>query len=469
MSSTEETLKRTVREFLRNHSLDCGAPLAVAYSGGPDSTALLYLLAELRAVHGCPLQALFVDHGLRPEAERSGEEALAVRSARTLSVSLKRLHLPRGWLESRAAEEGGTEAAARHARYRFLCRCAAESTAAVLLAHTLDDQMETQVMRFFQGAGPQGLRGIPERRPPFYRPLLTVSKDQLLRYLEERGARYSTDSSNLQDQYLRNRVRRELMPAVRRLFPGVERSLQELSHKMRSCAEKDSLHEQSSEGHGRRSIDAATFDAAKGGEREAMLYGLWDALHPGEELRLPHRFVREACSELSGPGAAHRRATRQVEGHGIRLRRRGGRIICETLRGRSEPEWSFLELMSDKTVLLPDGRRLRIERSDLLETADAGEADETSVMVYTSEEYAPMILRSRREGDSIRLTGGSKKLKQLCRDMQTDSSSSRRYPVLEDRRGILALLRPDDISASVIGVLGSGEIPNAYGFRIRHA
>lgn len=179
--------------------------LLVAVSGGPDSVALLGLLAEWAAISGRPaLFAATVDHGLRPEAAAEAE-AVGHLCAR-LGVE----HAVLRWLDPKRA--AGVQAQARAARYRLLVGHArALGGAAIVTAHTLDDQAETVLMRLAHGSGPAGLAAMRPRvrmgDTPLYRPLLSVPKARLVATAQARGLPFVTDPSNADARFERVRWR----------------------------------------------------------------------------------------------------------------------------------------------------------------------------------------------------------------------------------------------------------------------
>lgn len=191
--------------------------LILAVSGGPDSTALLYLAARWRArrKHGPRLIAVTIDHGLRKESAR---EALAVkRLAKQLGVAHRTLH----WTGRKP--KTGIQEAARAARYRLLGEVARKAGARHLLtAHTLDDQAETVLFRLARGSGLTGLRGMArvsplpacgEREPTVVRPLLSIPKSRLLATLRSAKIPFADDPSNRDPRFTRPRLR-ELMPGL---------------------------------------------------------------------------------------------------------------------------------------------------------------------------------------------------------------------------------------------------------------
>ncbi len=188
--------------------------LVLAVSGGPDSTALMWLAARWRKRNrrGLKLVAVTVDHGLRPEARR---EAAAVKR---LAARLGLAHRTVRW--SGAKPTTGVQEKARIARYRLLATEAGRAGAScVLTAHTLDDQAETILIRMMRGSGLTGLAGIARVRPLaeagifLVRPLLEVTKARLIATLDAAGLPSADDPSNRDPRFTRVRLR-GLMPAL---------------------------------------------------------------------------------------------------------------------------------------------------------------------------------------------------------------------------------------------------------------
>jgi tRNA(Ile)-lysidine synthase len=200
-----------------------GATIVVGLSGGADSVALTDALAALRRRRGLRIVAAHLDHGLRPGSAE--DAAFCADLCRSLDVPL---HTARADVRSRAGrEKGGIEQAARRERFAFLRRVAAEEGAAALaVAHTRDDQAETLLLRLLRGAGATGLAGMRPRSGDVVRPLLAVSRQEVLNYLRERGLEWREDPSNLDPAHRRNRVRHELLPYLEARFnPRVREAL----------------------------------------------------------------------------------------------------------------------------------------------------------------------------------------------------------------------------------------------------
>ncbi len=191
--------------------------LVLAVSGGPDSTALLWLAARWRAARksGPDLLAVTVDHGLRKEA------AAEARAVKALSLKLGVAHRTLRWTGDKPT--AGLPQAARDARYRLLAGAAAKARASTLLtAHTLDDQAETVLLRLLRGSGPAGLQAMAAASPcpgapslVLARPLLDVPKARLIATLQKAGIGFASDPTNLDPHYTRPRLR-ALMPQLER-------------------------------------------------------------------------------------------------------------------------------------------------------------------------------------------------------------------------------------------------------------
>jgi len=238
MSSVVDTLRARLAG-------NAGAEWCVAFSGGLDSTVLLFALHELsRELDGIQLRAVHVDHGLHANARAwAGQCEIA---ARQLGVPFEVCRV-----EVDLTAGDGIEAAARYARYAALEQLL-EPGATLMTAHHADDQVETVLLRLLRGTGVRGLGSIAERMPfgPGWlvRPLLTIDRSELEAFARARSLTWVEDPTNLNTARDRNYLRHEVVPVLRRRWPGLPAALgrsarlaAEGATLLRELAEQDSV------------------------------------------------------------------------------------------------------------------------------------------------------------------------------------------------------------------------------------
>lgn len=196
--------------------------IAIAYSGGLDSSVLLDAAVRLAGASRCV--ALHVHHGLSPNADAWLAHCAATASALGVAFDARRVELAHD-------DPSGVEAAAREARYRALDEmCALHGAQSLWLAQHADDQAETVLLQLLRGAGLAGLAAMaPVRAPaggvPRVRPLLHVLRAQLEAYAHAHGVRWIDDESNADTRYARNALRHDVIPALAAHFPGYREAL----------------------------------------------------------------------------------------------------------------------------------------------------------------------------------------------------------------------------------------------------
>ena len=218
----KETVKTAIQ---RNKLIFRGDRVLVAVSGGPDSVALVHLLRELQDELGLHLEIAHLDHAIRGEDAKEDARFVAqLAQSLKLPFHLKEIDLPKMKLD---AGKGNLEALARAERYRFFAEVmGTRQLGKVATAHTQDDQAETLLLWLLRGTGRKGLGGMaPVQRLRLsagaspdsimlVRPLLDISKADVLGYLEERQFAYRIDRTNIDTALMRNWIRRELLPMM---------------------------------------------------------------------------------------------------------------------------------------------------------------------------------------------------------------------------------------------------------------
>ncbi|MBK9625362.1 MAG: tRNA lysidine(34) synthetase TilS [Rhodocyclaceae bacterium] len=213
-SNSIEVVTRSLDDFLLRHVAP-GQRVAIAYSGGLDSTVLLHSAASLCASRHLVLSTIHINHGLSPNAavwatHCAGQAALLDIPHTTVSVDV-----PRSSAE-------GLEAAARHQRYAVFAELPVDWIA---LAHHLDDQAETLMHNLLRGTGVRGMAGMLPVRANYLRPLLGISRQQLLEYAQHYELTWCGDESNDDLHYTRNYIRHAVMPVLEARYPSVTAQL----------------------------------------------------------------------------------------------------------------------------------------------------------------------------------------------------------------------------------------------------
>lgn len=276
------------------------AALCVAFSGGPDSTALLHALSQLPAARARGLRAVHIDHGLHADSASWATHCQHVCQALAVPCNVLRVQVDTGG-------GIGIEAAARDARYSAL---ALQQQAAeyLLLGHHRDDQAETVLLKLLRGAGPEGLGGMLALRPfaqgQLWRPLLELSRQQLREYLTTHQLDYLEDPSNDDTRLARNHLRREVLPLLARHWPQAVDSIVHSATLSRQAADSlrhtwmiafETLHDPAT-----NSIDADGWLALDRALREPLLDHWLHALGLPAPTTAQRRQIERQCGARAG-------------------------------------------------------------------------------------------------------------------------------------------------------------------------
>ena len=420
----------------------------MAYSGGPDSTALLHLLARLGRSTDLRVSAAHFDHGISRGSEAVAERCSRVCARLGISFHAGRSRRP---LAARHAE-------LREARYRFLTGVARASGAdRIATAHQADDQAETVLLRVLRGTGPRGLAGIPARRGAIVRPLLAFRRASITDWLVREGIGYETDPANFDPRWARVRVRRSLLPSLGEALGRDPVPL--LLDLAAAASDLDRLLAMAGSALLDRSLVPAS--RATGSEELESLAVMstqvfrldsWrsaSALEQAEALRvwarrrgiqLPGGGTRSAVEFISrGRSGGHVDPTRELRvsrsfdslilAAGAACSDRAARMdtALQVRRGRGQERFSIagrsFEVRWRSGPAFPGSN----ERD--------GRARGERVALAIGREHYPLLLRGWRPGDRITTSAGTRKLKKLFGEHSVPLGERAKTPVLVDRSG----------------------------------
>jgi tRNA(Ile)-lysidine synthase len=222
--------KRTIDRY---QMLKSGDKVVVALSGGPDSVALLFVLLKLKKELDLSLSLAHVNHKLRGKESDQDQEFV-----RKLSSDLKLKLYTRSFQVKIQAKKLrlSVEECARKIRYDYLNRLAEKLKAQkIALGHNFNDQAETVLIRLIRGSGSVGLSGIPPVKERIIRPLIEIKREEIEDFLRKKKISYRIDSSNLRTDYMRNKVRLELLPILKKEYnPKIEEVLNRTAYILRA-------------------------------------------------------------------------------------------------------------------------------------------------------------------------------------------------------------------------------------------
>lgn len=199
-----------------------------ALSGGADSVCLTLALKELSSEYGFKIKAVHVNHLLRgAESDRDEQFCRDLCEREDIPLTVFRADAALFSKEHKMSLESG----ARKLRYNFFDEVCGEN-AKIATAHTLSDSAETVIFNLSRGTGLKGLCGIPPVRDKMIRPLIYCKREEILSYLSERGQSFVTDSTNLSDDYSRNKIRHNVIPVLEELNSGFLESIKRLTESL---------------------------------------------------------------------------------------------------------------------------------------------------------------------------------------------------------------------------------------------
>lgn len=421
-------MRNKVLRWCRDEALfEPGTQVVCALSGGTDSVAMLHCLLSLREELGIHLSAAHYNHHLRG-AESDRDEAFVRTLCQTWNVPLI---VSGGDVSSRAEQTGeSVEEAARKLRYAFL-----ESLdQTIATAHNADDNLETTLLNLLRGTSLRGLCGIPPKRDKIVRPVLCLTRMELASYLKENNLPHVEDSTNAATDVLRNRLRHEVIPLLRRENPSVSETVLRGSLLLRK---DEAFLEQLAE----QTIKSSE---QENGWRCSVLLAQPEAIRSRAVRKLLRRVnapkltcahVESVCALLTSE-----KPSAQVSLPGGWTARRCYDLF--TLQKERASSWQPVRLCIPGTTEIPKlGLRIVchvekcLQKKEEFQKSTSTFACKCDMIENTPEIWA----RPRQTGDEMCLTGGHRSLKRILIDRKIPSSLREELPVFADASGVIGV------------------------------
>lgn len=375
--------------FLRQYQMIArGDHIICAVSGGADSMALLFAMYLLKEKLGIDLSAAHFNHHLRGQ-ESDRDEQFVKNFCDGYGIPL---HLGSGEI---VPGNKGLEAAARDARYAFLCSL----PGTIATAHTADDNAETVLMHLVRGTGLKGLGAIAPINGRVIRPMLGITRAEVEAFLEEYHVEHITDSSNDTDAFLRNRLRHHVMPLLTKENPKLAENLSAMALRLRQ--DEEALSQLAESG------DILSVTALR-------------AQPPAIRVRSLEQFLKKCgVRELEAQHIELAQALVFSDNPSARGSFPGGITVSRN--------YDTLEVLSGEPQ-----QNMRILCSPAHEIINTPE-------VFTVNPVGTVHIRARKSGDVMRLSGGSKSLKKLFIDRKIPAAYRDLVPVICDDAGIIGV------------------------------
>jgi tRNA(Ile)-lysidine synthase len=404
-----------IEDFIsRNHLLEKDGKYLVALSGGADSVTLLWVLHEL----GYQIEACHCNFQLRG-AESDRDEQFCVQLCEQLGIPLHRIHFDtRLYAE---VHKESIELAARNLRYRYFAQLKEDVEAdGICVAHHQDDTVETVLINLIRGAGIQGLTGISAKNGDILRPLLCVDRKEILAYLEEKGQDYVTDSTNLVDDVVRNKIRLNIIPMLKEINPAASKNIAQAAHHLEEANKMLSsiaiCGEKSEDG----TIRVAVLEIESAASAE---YALYSSLSP---YGFRGKAITEILASLHSTGKTWTSETHQlvIDRDCILIREKK----TEAFQGMKIPETGCYVLPRDEKI------KLSIREREI----DFSPSKEKFLITLDADAVTfPLHLRLAQNGDTFHPFGmkGKKLVSDYLTDRKKNLFEKQSQLVLEDAKG----------------------------------
>ena len=421
-----QSVRRCVEQTIVQHGMFESVNRAlIAFSAGPDSVCMLDVLHSIFAGK-IEFELVYVNHGLRPSVFLKREERMTREYAARYSTDYQILRVK---VQKR---KEGIEASARNARYQALNRYFKKKGAQrIVLGHNLDDFVETFLLNIARGSGMRGLRSIAAVRLPLVRPMISLKKNDILKYLRARKLAYSVDETNRSLGYRRNVMRLKVLPILEQINPEIRETIEREVFLLKQ--DDDYLWQQTEKAY-RRAVRR---------RRDCVLLDINSIMRYNFAIvsRLVMKAVRELNGSLDGFESKHyysiisltdKECSKRISlPKGIYAQRE-----CDNIALVKKKRSKRLAVPVDLEAGVVSAGRYRLNLS-VKKKYDLRKSHRNREVFDTSDLSLPLYIRSRRVGDTINTKIGRKKVKKIFSESRVAARERDEIPVLCDQLGIL--------------------------------
>ncbi|MEW6097149.1 MAG: tRNA lysidine(34) synthetase TilS [bacterium] len=434
-----EKVEKTITQY---HMLKEGDKVVIGISGGPDSVALLHILLRLQQRFKLTLLLAHLNHLLREEAKQEALFVEKMAESLKLPIVIEEMDISQDTSKGLSIQQK-----ARKIRYEFLIQIAKRLNASkIALAHHEDDNIETILMWLIRGCGAEGFKGIPPVRKIneglyIIRPLIKNTRQEIEEYLKLNKLSFKIDSSNLKTDYLRNKIRLELLPKLKQYNPNIKKVLNRLSTLWHIDDEYLNL----------LSIDATNKVVLEKGRIDLKKFS---DIHQAIQSRILRKIIEDVKGTLQGITFGHIEAILNLIKNGPA---QGSLDLPSNIK--VEREYDTLAIYKGKRKEERKGEEKYIKVPGVTEVEGLkietqvikkeSLANFYSLLSTPSEAYLdydklklPLLLRHRKKGDKFHPYGmaGSKKIKDFLIDLKVPKRKRDKIYLLEDNKGIIWIM-----------------------------
>ena len=431
---------KTLSTINKYNLIEKGDKIVLGLSGGPDSVCLLHILHRLKDVLDIEVYAAHLNHQIRGiEAQKDALYISKLCESMGITFFVKSINVPQYCNDNKLSLEEG----ARKLRYEMFFEIKESLNAdKIAIAHNMNDQVETVLMRMMRGTGLQGLKGIDYKRDGvIIRPILEIERKDIESYCEQYNLNPRIDATNLETIYTRNKIRLELIPYMKENFnSNIVESIVRMSNGLRS--DNDFIESEA--------LNKYKQVSSINGENLEINLNKYTDLHKSLKSRIVRYAIKYILGDTNFIDQKHIEEVFDLE----KDNKLDKKIVLPrglfVYRQKDKLVFTMKEIIIEETEFthkIPINGFVKINEANvIIETEKmtlnkykALKKDKSSKWFDYNKIKGEVIVRNRKPGDKIKLSMGSKKLKQLLIDLKIPKDQRSKIPIIQDDNGILCV------------------------------